>query len=1108
MSYSSEVLADSPLGYWRLGETSGTSIGDSSTHGRTAGTWTGSPTLGATGLLVGDSDKAVSLPGTAGTYGTLPYFSDLQGPNITWECVVNFPSIPSVWYLLIDRYRTSNRDQFMLAVVNDGGVAKAAAVVFPGPITVVGASTLTPGTTYHIAFTVSGTSVKLYVNGVLDGSGTLSGTMKTGTTHTPVIGAGYAGGSNPIYPLLGTLDEVAVYGTALSAARLLAHATAITPPTGADLALAGTAPAPSADFGLSVAGSTLALAGVAPDPVAVLALSAAVLSLDLAATLPPPVAAFSLSAPATGAALDLGGDVAAPVADFTLGLGYVVPETPPVETDSDVVEAGEVDQETHEADWHPDVPADLPATLPWAEDVARAFTVPTMDGTQPVYAVTEARTRRHVDRILVKAAGTWHDVTWFRGVRTPTPDYQLVEPLTYGPGRLTVPAVVPVFEDLGAIDWLAKGAKVVVQRIHPTTGDVVAVDYRGRISDWNVSGRELTVELGGLLTGPASHRWRPQPPVRRREDVAYWLYAGLRYLRQPVEWDEFGVALVTQGAAMYADYLLDLCSLGVKRNGEQVTVAYDEDARKWVVGAKDRETIHATVYFDDGPMKPDLRRDMTAEVDEVFVTAYLADGTKILNTVWPGLQQENPIPAYPMDDESTFGLDTTDADTDTGDGISVMKERLVLLGYLGRDDSYPLDTYDVSTQIAVYEARADLDLLAEPGMADAAEDMEADPDLWDVLWDLDATGWTTKEARILPLAQRRAVRRWNRSATGNKVDLNDAYDEQQAAVAVSTSLELGTVRSKNHARRLARRMLDDGSPNWVGTVSTRLALVRGEHTPGDPIDASDVMPARDLRPGMNLWAPLFDGGVRFHVSGADVSADGAEVRLMLDTRDRDTLQIAGIIERNRENRTSPSRAYLNARSSRTPKDIIFGHDEHFGILGHRVNTGAGQWTVYPLIAGDYGTVARVHVVTGPGAPPSYDEEMTGFEPDETEFAVFVFGEKVSAGWLAANVGNPLDDGNRWWASKAQRETAEERRLLYAVGSEKAPCGYWPGSKLSEETDEEGDPLPGDDLTGEWQDDAAFAYRAPDCVLWMAIYTAGQTRIKAGKQLYVQRDEGA
>ena len=57
--YRAAVLADSPLAYWRLGETSGTVAHDETGNGHD-GTYVGGVTLGQPGALTGDANTAVS----------------------------------------------------------------------------------------------------------------------------------------------------------------------------------------------------------------------------------------------------------------------------------------------------------------------------------------------------------------------------------------------------------------------------------------------------------------------------------------------------------------------------------------------------------------------------------------------------------------------------------------------------------------------------------------------------------------------------------------------------------------------------------------------------------------------------------------------------------------------------------------------------------------------------------------------------------------------------------------------------------------------------------------------------------------------------------------
>jgi hypothetical protein len=80
------------------------------------------------------------------------------------------------------------------------------------------ASTISAGTKYHVVGVFDGSTAKVYVNGVESASVAVTGTVRTSASE-PIIVAGP--GSAERFD--GVLDEVAVYGTALSPARVLAH---------------------------------------------------------------------------------------------------------------------------------------------------------------------------------------------------------------------------------------------------------------------------------------------------------------------------------------------------------------------------------------------------------------------------------------------------------------------------------------------------------------------------------------------------------------------------------------------------------------------------------------------------------------------------------------------------------------------------------------------------------------------------------------------------------------------------------------------------------------------------------------------------------------------
>ena len=170
-SYAAEVLADAPLGYWRMGEPSGTTMVDSSGNGRN-GTYAGSPVLGGTGLIVGDVDTAVEFDGTAKrAYVTAPA-TWMQPTVITAECWIK-PDVITGSHAIMNR---ANFDE-AFGIPWSWYVHQSAAKVL-GRIFVNGASTnsgdltsvtnLVAASTYHVVLTFNGATARLYINGALE----------------------------------------------------------------------------------------------------------------------------------------------------------------------------------------------------------------------------------------------------------------------------------------------------------------------------------------------------------------------------------------------------------------------------------------------------------------------------------------------------------------------------------------------------------------------------------------------------------------------------------------------------------------------------------------------------------------------------------------------------------------------------------------------------------------------------------------------------------------------------------------------------------------------------------------------------------------------------
>jgi hypothetical protein len=208
-TYKSTILSTAGLvSYWRLDETSGTTANDQKSAN--PGTYTGAYTLNQPGAIVNDSDTAVKL---SGGYVSIPAASSLRPSSITIEGWVNLAAVgygrifstSGGVYLQVD---SSNHPEFSYKGT-DGNQH-----------TVTSSTVLSTGTWYYLAGTVdSSGNVRLYINGALDSSLATGLPIQWGIYGT-AIGA-YGDGSGGF--LNGTVDEIAVYNTALSATTIQNH---------------------------------------------------------------------------------------------------------------------------------------------------------------------------------------------------------------------------------------------------------------------------------------------------------------------------------------------------------------------------------------------------------------------------------------------------------------------------------------------------------------------------------------------------------------------------------------------------------------------------------------------------------------------------------------------------------------------------------------------------------------------------------------------------------------------------------------------------------------------------------------------------------------------
>jgi Concanavalin A-like lectin/glucanases superfamily/Camelysin metallo-endopeptidase len=206
--YQGSILSTSDLvSYWRLGETSGTSAKDAMSSNN--GTYTGGVTLGQTGALTGDTDKAASFDGTDDRV-EVPDAANLDlgdGP-FTLELWMKRSAFNLRASLISKGFGT-----YHLMVVH-GDVIEFGKKDVTGIVTSTVA--ITDTSWHHVVVTRNGTAnTKLYIDGV-DRTGGVTPTTLANNSDPMLIGHGEAS-----FP--GSIDEVAIYDTVLSAGEVKSH---------------------------------------------------------------------------------------------------------------------------------------------------------------------------------------------------------------------------------------------------------------------------------------------------------------------------------------------------------------------------------------------------------------------------------------------------------------------------------------------------------------------------------------------------------------------------------------------------------------------------------------------------------------------------------------------------------------------------------------------------------------------------------------------------------------------------------------------------------------------------------------------------------------------
>jgi len=217
LAYRDVVLADHPVGYWRLGEPTGTTAAD--TIGRHHGTLRNGVRLGLPGAIERDPDTAARFVPADQTRIEIPYARALNSSQGTFELWVQ-PSLPAPGRRVMLAARTEQPARGLSFEAGADGTwqfwsgrgGSAGWDILRGPL-------LEGGRWTHLAATWDGSTKRFFVDGLEVASSKLE--HMPNESRPLRLGAGATDDPTGNFFFAGDLDEVACYEQPLSPERIL-----------------------------------------------------------------------------------------------------------------------------------------------------------------------------------------------------------------------------------------------------------------------------------------------------------------------------------------------------------------------------------------------------------------------------------------------------------------------------------------------------------------------------------------------------------------------------------------------------------------------------------------------------------------------------------------------------------------------------------------------------------------------------------------------------------------------------------------------------------------------------------------------------------------------
>jgi hypothetical protein len=1019
---NSAVTADSPVVWLKLDEASatgdsGATAADSSGNSRTLTHF--SPAFGQPSLLGDGSGYSVAYNGTT-HYSAIASASWMNvSTAASGEIRLKADSAALTGQQFIASRWTSGGNRTWLWSIN-GAKAEISILISGTTYTVTGSTTLVAGSTYTIGWSYDGTTLRLYVNGVQDGSLSVSGSLATISAPIEIARAAAA-----VYGAV-KVDELSHYGSVLSAARFLAHHNAaISSGHDVDGTVAGTLPALTASSTGDVTGPpvTGTVSGTLPaltgsidgthtsnDQVGTVAGTLPALSASATGTVhPPPV-----TGTVTGTLPALTGDVAGvvPIIGVVDGIlpaltgyasdgggdrtGTVVGVLPALGGNvTGLVSNGLIGQWTGDQSQ---------AAVVQVEPTGGPLTIlPPIAGPPPIPFVERSITRVshlmdalapdengrvHADgthEVIYEEVGVPHlfiggrDVTYFRGVPVIISEWSSTSPGGDEIASIEFPQVTP-WDTLGTgdLEWLRPDAAAEIYLVKDGERVLPAMFCGSLVSD-NVSITESDLRTGWHLEGVISeadnighHVPMYLPPTDRGvlmakalNDVISRTYGNVKPVitgmtsRQRGQYDDTEL-----------DYVQAVSDEAWSDDNRQWTVMRGPSPRTLKIALKDMTTVHHVLTAGAPGVEIDLTADQDAVRNVIYGRGRTPEGGSWANWKFPGLR-DTAIPDYPYSSAGTvMSIGSTDAGTLTGEGVSLVQERLRALGYKQIEVDGTFRSDDAG---AVEDVQGRFGLLVDGIVG---------PQTWNGLFESGIDAGNFNNPYRAPLAFAPVVEPYLYTADGGKIGRNPLYfrgvkrRELQINYGTNITKAEATVDARKRLARLA-------TPGWVGTIT-----LRGS----DPHGGSRFLMFENQNVQILGWR---GGNVLLHIIDVRKSNDeDGTVVLTVDSKARDTMSLAATKERDRDAQADPGGRPGNlSRRSSGEQDIAFEWDD---------DSGAGvieERALYP------GLPAMVRV------PVSQVGALAGVKMQtrnsRARFSVSIWGAPIQPTQFLRGIGNPL-----------------------------------------------------------------------------------------------------